>query len=84
MRNTMLYTLYRTMVLKQQETLQNMPDYQWAMEEWKEKQNGNEVDLEDGVTLRERIWGELTFYVGLDAGLRLAQELEAMFQKEKP
>ena len=84
MRDTMRYTLYRTMVLKQQETLQNMPDYRWAMETWKEKQNGNEIDREDGAWIRESVWGELTFCVGLDAGLRLAQELEAMFQEEKP
>lgn len=84
MRETILYTLYHTLVLEQAETLRETPDYQWAMEVWEKKRNGDEIDQEDGAWLRELIWGELSFAAGLNAGLRLSRELEGLFSEEGP
>ena len=83
MRETILYSLYHTLVLAQEKTLRETPDYQWAMQEWEKKRNGDEIDQEDGASLRERAWGELSFAAGLNAGFRLAWELEALFGEEE-
>ena len=62
--------LYNTTVFSEREELRKNPDYQFAMEQWQEDDGD-----EDSVTLREHIWGQLSFAAGMRFGLSLALAL---------
>lgn len=81
---SMIYTLYRAIALKQKCWLKEKPEYQYAMQQWESKRNGSPLDQEDGAAHREDAWGEIAFAVGLGAGIRLSHELEALGWDDEP
>lgn len=84
MRESMIYTLYHAIVLKQKCRLKEKTEYQFAMRQWENKRNGSPLDQEDGASFRENVWGEIAFAVGLNTGIHLSRELEAFGWDDKP